>query len=165
MKITPFNFYFVNRIPQFTSPIKSLYLDLHCLISVVLLSTIMNRLLRAYHIRSCMLCVCVCVWVLSIRKVCKVFKSCFNFHLNTKIFGILFCLGKCKWIEVYVPSSLNICPYTLNTHLQSILTEVLMDEMDVLEENVFFILWITHFSTHTVLYSYALKVLTYECVY
>ena len=48
-----------------------------------------------------------------------------KFKFPNQIFGILFCLGfNANELKFCVPSSLNICPYTLNTHLQSILTEV-----------------------------------------
>ena len=50
-------------------------------------------------------------------------QSKFKFPFEHQIFGIFFCFGfNANELKFCVPSSLNICPYTLNTHLQSILT-------------------------------------------
>ena len=77
-------------------------------------------------------CFCICVHVRIYvcvhpyrihNKSKQDIQSKFKFPFEHQIFGILFCLGfNANELKFCVPSSLNICPYTLNTHLQSILT-------------------------------------------
>ena len=66
----------------------------------------------------------ICVGAYGIHNKCvQDIQSKFKFPFEHQIFGILFCLGfNANELKFCVPSSLNICPYTLNTHLQSILT-------------------------------------------
>ena len=66
----------------------------------------------------------ICVDAYRIHNKCvQDIQSKFKFPFEHQIFGILFCLGfNANELKFCVPSSLNICPYTLNTHLQSILT-------------------------------------------
>ena len=78
-------------------------------------------------------------------------QSKFKFPFEHKIFGIFYCLGfNANELKFCVPSSLNICPYTLNTHLQSILTRSFDGWTESSEENCVFSFY---FHVDIVLYS------------
>ena len=75
-------------------------------------------------------CLCMCTHICACMDAYRIhnkseqdIQSKFKFPFEHKIFGIFYCLGfNANELKFCVPSSLNICPYTLNTHLQSILT-------------------------------------------
>ena len=91
-------------------------------------------------------CVCVYVHICACMDAYRIhnnseqdIQSKFKFPFEHQIFGIFYCLGfNANELKFCVPSSLNICPYTLNTHLQSILTWSFDGWTESSEENFVF---------------------------
>ena len=97
-------------------------------------------------------CVCVYVHICACMDAYRIhnkseqdIQSKFKFPFEHQIFGIFYCLGfNANELKFCVPSSLNICPYTLNTHLQSILTSSFDGWTESLEKILFLCFFFFH---------------------